>query len=173
MHQEVIFKGRPGNNIFYPRMLVAGNAWGGILVGNFCSPANERGPPIEPKVLVSWTEFSDNMYHPHMEIFACQQFGNPKMHIDISGVLCKLRTNYLCSSPAEHSDWWHWNGLSHGTLCEYRVGAEQQSLPWHFQHGTAHQERQTPSIGGTARKSIDGELAVLRRNFLQGGHSQK
>jgi len=70
-------------------MLIAGNAWGGMLVGNFCTPsANEwgGGRPIEPKILVSWTEFAENNYHPHMEIFACQQFGATKMHVDISGV---------------------------------------------------------------------------------------
>lgn len=46
-HQEIIFKGRPSNNIFYLRTVVADNAWGGILVGNFCTPISAN---IIPKV---------------------------------------------------------------------------------------------------------------------------
>ncbi|PIO74911.1 hypothetical protein TELCIR_03075 [Teladorsagia circumcincta] len=47
LHQEIVFKGRPSNNIFYLPTIVADNKWGGVLVGNFCLPAYRN---IEPKV---------------------------------------------------------------------------------------------------------------------------
>ncbi|PIO60478.1 hypothetical protein TELCIR_18023 [Teladorsagia circumcincta] len=33
LHQEIVFKGRPSNNIFYLPTIVADNKWGGVLVG--------------------------------------------------------------------------------------------------------------------------------------------
>lgn len=40
LHNEIIIKGRPANNIYYPQMLIAGNLWGGVLIGNICIPLN-------------------------------------------------------------------------------------------------------------------------------------
>jgi hypothetical protein len=65
-------------------MLIAENAWGGILIGNFCQfLLNYK---IESNILISWTEFNNNNYHPHIEIFSCQNVKNKLMRIDISGV---------------------------------------------------------------------------------------
>lgn len=47
LHQEIIIKGRPSNNIFYLRTQIVDNAWGGILIGNFCIPSWRN---IQPKV---------------------------------------------------------------------------------------------------------------------------
>uniref|UniRef100_A0A915M244 SRCR domain-containing protein n=1 Tax=Meloidogyne javanica TaxID=6303 RepID=A0A915M244_MELJA len=89
LHQEIVFKGRPINNIFYPKMTISENAWGGLLVGNFCGPSlkykNWDISRIEPNILISWTEFNENNYHPHIEIFSCQKEENKLMRVDISG----------------------------------------------------------------------------------------
>lgn len=47
IHHEVIVKGRPLNNAFYPHMLIKDNWWGGILIGNYCIP-EETG--FKPRV---------------------------------------------------------------------------------------------------------------------------
>ena len=71
-------------------MIIAENAWGGILVGNFCRPSlkykNLGLSSIEPNILISWTEFINNNYHPHIEIFSCQSGESEIMRVDISGV---------------------------------------------------------------------------------------
>ncbi|VDM29722.1 unnamed protein product [Toxocara canis] len=82
LHQEIIFKGRPSNNIFYLRTLVTGNEWGGILVGNFCVPTSAN---IIPKVIITWIELIRNQYHPSIEIHSCQSDGVAKTLVDISG----------------------------------------------------------------------------------------
>lgn len=38
LRHEIMIKGRPANNIYYPQMLIADNLWGGILIGNICIP---------------------------------------------------------------------------------------------------------------------------------------
>ncbi|CAK5083642.1 unnamed protein product [Meloidogyne enterolobii] len=89
LHQEIVFKGRPINNIFYPKMTISENAWGGLLVGNFCGPSlkykNWDISKIEPNILISWTEFNVNNYHPHIEIFSCQKEENKLMRNSIYG----------------------------------------------------------------------------------------
>ncbi|CAJ0963174.1 unnamed protein product, partial [Mesorhabditis belari] len=82
MHQEIVFKGRPANNMFYMPTIVSENLWGGILVGNFCFTESRR---IEPKVLISWVEMQRNLYHPALEIFSCQFNGASRTIIDITG----------------------------------------------------------------------------------------
>ncbi|VDO43648.1 unnamed protein product [Haemonchus placei] len=82
LHQEIVFKGRPSNNIFYLPTIVAGNKWGGVLVGNFCLPAYRN---IEPKVLINWVEFLSNSYHPALEIHCCQGYGHARTVVDITG----------------------------------------------------------------------------------------
>jgi hypothetical protein len=47
LQHEIVIKGRPSNNIFYPEMLIADNWWGGILVGNYCLP---EGSGYRPRV---------------------------------------------------------------------------------------------------------------------------
>uniref|UniRef100_A0A914HL06 SRCR domain-containing protein n=1 Tax=Globodera rostochiensis TaxID=31243 RepID=A0A914HL06_GLORO len=95
LRHEVVIKGRPVNNLFFPRMLISGNAWGGVLVGNFCTPTPNSfksnwpsalfGGVPDAKVLINWVEFSDNFYHPNVEVFACQHSAQPLMHVDLSG----------------------------------------------------------------------------------------
>ncbi|GMR58343.1 hypothetical protein PMAYCL1PPCAC_28538, partial [Pristionchus mayeri] len=82
MHYQFIFKGRPSNNIFYVRSVVSENLWGGILIGNFCIPAERK---IEPKFLINWVEFVHNEYHPAVEILACQSAGAARSIVDVSG----------------------------------------------------------------------------------------
>ncbi|EYC44991.1 hypothetical protein Y032_0443g1557 [Ancylostoma ceylanicum] len=82
LHQEIVFKGRPSNNIFYLPTVVADNLWGGVLVGNFCLPAYRN---IEPKVLINWVEFLSNSYHPALEIHSCQGFGMARTVVDVTG----------------------------------------------------------------------------------------
>ncbi|KAJ1365163.1 hypothetical protein KIN20_025393 [Parelaphostrongylus tenuis] len=82
LHQEIVFKGRPSNNIFYLPTIVAENKWGGVLVGNFCFPLYRN---IEPKVLISWVEFLSNSYHPALEIHSCQRNGVARTVIDVTG----------------------------------------------------------------------------------------
>ncbi|VDN08455.1 unnamed protein product [Thelazia callipaeda] len=82
LHQEIIFKGRPSNNIFYLRTQIVNNAWGGILIGNFCIPSWRN---IQPKVLISWTELVANRYHASIEIFACQKAEMANTIIDFTG----------------------------------------------------------------------------------------
>ncbi|CAB3397311.1 unnamed protein product [Caenorhabditis bovis] len=84
MYQEIIFKGRPSNNLFYLPTTIAENEWGGILVGNFCAPVNSM-VRIEPKVLISWVEFHKNQYHPALEIFSCRNSDVSRTLIDITG----------------------------------------------------------------------------------------
>uniref|UniRef100_A0A183C0J1 SRCR domain-containing protein n=1 Tax=Globodera pallida TaxID=36090 RepID=A0A183C0J1_GLOPA len=90
LRHEVVIKGRPVNNLFFPRMLISGNAWGGVLIGNFCTPTPNSFKSIfggvpDAKVLINWVEFSDNFYHPNVEVFACQHSAQPLMHVDLSG----------------------------------------------------------------------------------------
>ncbi|CAG9540523.1 unnamed protein product, partial [Cercopithifilaria johnstoni] len=82
LHQEIIIKGRPSNNFLYLRTKIVDNAWGGILIGNFCLPLWRN---IEPKVLISWTELIGNRYHPSIEIFACQKVGMANTIVDFTG----------------------------------------------------------------------------------------
>ncbi|CAJ0561234.1 unnamed protein product, partial [Mesorhabditis spiculigera] len=82
LHHEIIFKGRPSNNIFYVPTRVSENLWGGILVGNFCYPAYRN---IEPKVLINWVQFGKNVYHPALEIFSCQSDRMAKSIVDVTG----------------------------------------------------------------------------------------
>ncbi|VBB30847.1 unnamed protein product [Acanthocheilonema viteae] len=82
LHQEIIIKGRPSNNILYLRTQIVDNAWGGILIGNFCIPLWKN---IQPKVLISWTELIGNRYHASVEIFACQKVGMASTIIDFTG----------------------------------------------------------------------------------------
>ncbi|VDK57913.1 unnamed protein product [Gongylonema pulchrum] len=82
VHQEIIFKGRPSNNMFYLRTQIVDNAWGGILVGNFCIPIWRN---IQPKVLISWSELVGNRYHASIEVFSCQSDGMAITVIDITG----------------------------------------------------------------------------------------
>ncbi|VDM08815.1 unnamed protein product [Wuchereria bancrofti] len=82
LHQEIIIKGRPSNNIFYLRTQIVDNAWGGILIGNFCIPLWKN---IQPKVLISWTELIGNRYHASIEIFACQKIGMANTIVDFTG----------------------------------------------------------------------------------------
>lgn len=46
LRHEIIIKGRPANNIFYPKMRVSNNLWGGILIGNICIPASIDEPKV-------------------------------------------------------------------------------------------------------------------------------
>ncbi|KAL3080364.1 hypothetical protein niasHT_038404 [Heterodera trifolii] len=97
LRQEVVIKGRPVNNMFFPRMFISGNAWGGVLVGNFCTPTPNSfsfdwpsvslfaGVSAFAKVLINWAEFSDNFYHPNVEVFACQRPNQRLIHVDLSG----------------------------------------------------------------------------------------
>ncbi|GMS79584.1 hypothetical protein PENTCL1PPCAC_1759, partial [Pristionchus entomophagus] len=82
MHYEFMFKGRPSNNIFYVRSTVSENLWGGVLIGNFCIPAERK---IEPKFLINWVEFVHNQYHPAVEIHSCQSDGMMRSIVDVSG----------------------------------------------------------------------------------------
>ncbi|KAI6192849.1 hypothetical protein M3Y99_01913900 [Aphelenchoides fujianensis] len=82
LRHEIVMKGRPANNIFYPEMLIADNWWGGVLVGNFCLPA-DRG--FKPKVLLSWIRFDENHYHPHAEVFACQSADVAQTAVEVTG----------------------------------------------------------------------------------------
>lgn len=84
LYNEVIFKGRPSNNLFYLPTVVAENEWGGVLIGNFCANAMDQ-VKIEPKILVSWVEFLKNQYHPALEIFSCRDPTVHKNLIDITG----------------------------------------------------------------------------------------
>uniref|UniRef100_A0A0N4ZT88 SRCR domain-containing protein n=1 Tax=Parastrongyloides trichosuri TaxID=131310 RepID=A0A0N4ZT88_PARTI len=84
LRHEIIFKGRPSNNRFYLRTIIANNLWGGLLVGNFCSSV---GVNFEPKIFINWVEFVSNVYHPHIEVFSCQRIWPPTAQtiLDISG----------------------------------------------------------------------------------------
>uniref|UniRef100_A0A915PUQ6 SRCR domain-containing protein n=1 Tax=Setaria digitata TaxID=48799 RepID=A0A915PUQ6_9BILA len=82
LRQEIIFKGRPSNNIYYLRTQIVDNAWGGILIGNFCISLWRN---IQPKVLISWTELIGNRYHPSVEIFVCQKTGMSSTIVDFTG----------------------------------------------------------------------------------------
>ncbi|KAK0410181.1 hypothetical protein QR680_004996 [Steinernema hermaphroditum] len=82
LRYEIVFKGRPSNNIFYKRTIIADNLWGGVLVGNFCVPATH---PIEPKILINWVEFVSNHYHPSFEFFSCQRDSQPSTVVDFTG----------------------------------------------------------------------------------------
>ncbi|CEF63163.1 SRCR domain and Parallel beta-helix repeat and Pectin lyase fold/virulence factor domain and Pectin lyase fold domain and C-type lectin-like domain and C-type lectin fold domain and SRCR-like domain-containing protein [Strongyloides ratti] len=84
LRQEIIFKGRPSNNRFYLRTILAHNLWGGMLIGNYCTPF---GMNFEPKVFINWVEFVSNIYHPHIEVFSCQRIWPPtgQTLLDISG----------------------------------------------------------------------------------------
>uniref|UniRef100_A0AC35U2L2 Beta_helix domain-containing protein n=1 Tax=Rhabditophanes sp. KR3021 TaxID=114890 RepID=A0AC35U2L2_9BILA len=70
LRHEIVFKGRPSNNQFYLRTRIEKNVWGGILIGNYCTPAFSK---IEPRVFINWVEFGDNEYHPSFELFSCQR----------------------------------------------------------------------------------------------------
>lgn len=86
LHLELVLKGRPANNLFYPKMYVAHNEWGGVLAGNFCVPsADADWYGIRPKLLINWVHFDENMYHPHMEAFSCRHEGVAKTVVDITG----------------------------------------------------------------------------------------
>ncbi|KAI6213056.1 hypothetical protein M3Y94_00104200 [Aphelenchoides besseyi] len=82
INHEIVMKGRPANNIFYPEMLVADNWWGGILIGNYCLP---DGYGFKPKVLISWVRFENNLYHPHAEVFACQSSNVEQSSVEFTG----------------------------------------------------------------------------------------
>uniref|UniRef100_A0A1I7XKT6 SRCR domain-containing protein n=1 Tax=Heterorhabditis bacteriophora TaxID=37862 RepID=A0A1I7XKT6_HETBA len=82
LYQEIIFKGKPSNNIFYLPTIVSDNEWGGILIGNFCLPASRR---IEPKVLINWIELLHNSYHPALEIHSCQSQDISRTIVDVTG----------------------------------------------------------------------------------------
>ncbi|KAI1717620.1 scavenger receptor cysteine-rich domain-containing protein [Ditylenchus destructor] len=82
LRHEILIKGRPANNIFYPKMLISGNLWGGALIGNICTSLTSG---IQPKVLINWVEFGGNHYHPAIEVFSCQQPNVAKVHVDITG----------------------------------------------------------------------------------------
>ena len=59
LHFEIIVKGRPSNNPFYPRSLIADNLWGGMLVGNYCAPAFSSG--TRARVIVSTKLFQKTL----------------------------------------------------------------------------------------------------------------
>uniref|UniRef100_A0A915CLZ3 SRCR domain-containing protein n=1 Tax=Ditylenchus dipsaci TaxID=166011 RepID=A0A915CLZ3_9BILA len=82
LRQEIIIKGRPSNNIFYPKMMISDNLWGGVLVGNYCTPLSSG---IQPKVLINWVEFNNNHYHPSIEVFSCQRSDVSQLKVDVSG----------------------------------------------------------------------------------------
>ncbi|CAD5229908.1 unnamed protein product [Bursaphelenchus xylophilus] len=86
LHNEVVIKGRPANNLFYPKMLIAQNLWGGVLIGNYCRDADEAAEyDIRPRVQINWVHFDENFYHPHMDIFACQENRVAQGIVDITG----------------------------------------------------------------------------------------
>ncbi|CAD5226291.1 unnamed protein product [Bursaphelenchus okinawaensis] len=86
LHNEVVIKGRPANNLFYPKMLIAQNLWGGVLIGNYCRNADEAAEyDIRPRVQINWVHFDENFYHPHMDIFACQDNHVAQSIVDITG----------------------------------------------------------------------------------------
>ncbi|CAI2352995.1 unnamed protein product [Caenorhabditis sp. 36 PRJEB53466] len=84
LYNEVIFKGRPSNNLFYLPTVISDNEWGGLLVGNYCASTADE-VRIEPKVLISWVEFLKNRYHPALEIFSCRDAAVGASLIDITG----------------------------------------------------------------------------------------
>lgn len=46
LRREIIIKGRPANNIFYPKMRISDNLWGGILIGNICISTHFPQPKV-------------------------------------------------------------------------------------------------------------------------------
>ncbi|CAD6189688.1 unnamed protein product [Caenorhabditis auriculariae] len=82
LHQEVIFKGRPSNNMFYLPTIISENEWGGVLIGNYCISSRLH---VEPKVLISWVEFVHNRYHPALEVFSCQDRNVARTYVDVTG----------------------------------------------------------------------------------------
>lgn len=46
LRHEIIIKGRPANNIFYPKMRISDNLWGGILIGNICVSIDSSQPNV-------------------------------------------------------------------------------------------------------------------------------
>ena len=82
LRQEVIIKGRPVNNIFYPPTIFRGNFWGGVLVGNYCLSDTDY---FEPRILVNWVQFLNNYNHPALEVFTCQQNQPRNVIVDVTG----------------------------------------------------------------------------------------
>uniref|UniRef100_A0A914QDB2 Right handed beta helix domain-containing protein n=1 Tax=Panagrolaimus davidi TaxID=227884 RepID=A0A914QDB2_9BILA len=90
LRQEIIIKGRPSNNIFYPPTIFKGNFWGGIVIGNNCLP--EIGHFYEPKVLINWVQFLQNHNHPAIDVFSCRDPQPAPMTLDITGNVFERNT---------------------------------------------------------------------------------
>ena len=90
LRQEIIIKGRPVNNIFYPPTIFKGNIWGGIVVGNYCLPEIDHF--YEPKVLINWVQFIQNHNHPAIDVFSCRNNQPAPLTLDITGNVFESNT---------------------------------------------------------------------------------
>jgi hypothetical protein len=194
-NMEVVIKGRPANNLFYPKMLIADNLWGGVLIGNVCVPAS-RG--MEPKVLVNWVEFNNNHYHPALEIFSCQRrdWRTDQVNVQIVGDSECITTNLFIPGtriprlePANGSDPGghqrqqlpprHWHGPEDGTLRQRSRRHQLQPLPQPPELCTTHPQRQAPptmasgSASDYCQERYQGQHgAVHREHRAQRGRTQ-
>lgn len=87
--QQIVIRGRQANSDYTPT-LINNNAWGGILVGNFCAYQYYRVE--EPRVSINYITMNGNQYHPAFEYHSCRRDNQNVTVVEVIGTECSRST---------------------------------------------------------------------------------